>query len=71
MRTTFAPMGQQTVRFAKQYEGEPMRATRRRRHGGGHRLRLAWAASLGRVASTRPARPAVTEPLPSLTPDSS
>ena len=46
MHTPFAPMGQQTVRFAKQYEGERRRAAGRRRHGGGRGRRLTWAASL-------------------------
>ena len=67
MRTTFAPMGHQTVRFAKQYEGERMRAAGRRRLDGGRWLRLAWAASFGRIASTRPVR---AEPRRSLTPHS-
>lgn len=59
MRTPFAPMGQQTVLFAKQYEEERLHAAGRRRHGVGRWVRVTWAASFGRAASIRPTR---TEP---------
>ena len=55
MRTTFAPMGQQTVRFAKQYRREEVRTAVWSPLDVG-RVRHAWTALLGRLLRTSPAR---------------
>lgn len=60
MVTNFAPMGQQTVRFAKQYRRQEVRTAARSPLDVG-RVRHVLTASLGRVLRTRPAR---TEPQP-------